>query len=445
MSEAARPWRQFICRACGLIYDEEFGDPDGGLPPGTRFEAIPDDWQCPLCGVTKTDFEPYVRRAAPVTARRVGAPPRADGVVVVGGGIAGWATVSALREQDAALPITLIAACDASRYHKPELSVAISRNCTPASLVRESASDAARRLGVTLMTKTFITGLSPALHQLRTTRGTVNYSKLILAIGARPFLPPSLPPALCWRINDLDGWVGLRAALAGDAREVAIVGAGMIGCELAEDLSRAGHRVTLIDRQPWPLGALLPCEAALMLRASQARLGIDYWGDDQVSRITPQPGGRKLVSSAAGRTRTVDLVVAATGLTADKRLAQRAGLLFKDGIVVSPDTLQSSNPDIYALGDCVSINGAACRFIEPIAHQAEVIARHLSGMTFSGYQHSWPVIRLKTRSLPIELHGVPCRQGEWRIVEQRNDFLLMEQSLNGATASTLRVGPCPAA
>lgn len=52
-------WRKFICLACGYIYDEELGDPEDGLPAGTRFEDIPDDWQCPLCGVRKSDFEPY--------------------------------------------------------------------------------------------------------------------------------------------------------------------------------------------------------------------------------------------------------------------------------------------------------------------------------------------------------------------------------------------------
>jgi len=60
-TDQTMPWRQYICRACGLIYDEEEGDPDSGLAPGTRFEDIPDDWECPLCGVTKTDFELFER------------------------------------------------------------------------------------------------------------------------------------------------------------------------------------------------------------------------------------------------------------------------------------------------------------------------------------------------------------------------------------------------
>ena len=57
--EALAPYRTYLCEACGYVYDEALGDPDGGLPPGTRYEDIPDDWACPLCGVTKADFRLY--------------------------------------------------------------------------------------------------------------------------------------------------------------------------------------------------------------------------------------------------------------------------------------------------------------------------------------------------------------------------------------------------
>lgn len=53
-------WQLYICHACGYIYNEEEGDPDSGLLAGTRFADIPEDWACPLCGVTKSDFEFYV-------------------------------------------------------------------------------------------------------------------------------------------------------------------------------------------------------------------------------------------------------------------------------------------------------------------------------------------------------------------------------------------------
>jgi rubredoxin len=55
-TQTAQVW---ICTSCGFIYDPEEGDPDGGIPPGTPFEQIPDDWFCPVCGARKADFEPY--------------------------------------------------------------------------------------------------------------------------------------------------------------------------------------------------------------------------------------------------------------------------------------------------------------------------------------------------------------------------------------------------
>lgn len=57
MSDA--PWRKYICTTCGTIYDEAEGDADGGIPPGTRYEDLPDDWICPVCGTAKSGFEPY--------------------------------------------------------------------------------------------------------------------------------------------------------------------------------------------------------------------------------------------------------------------------------------------------------------------------------------------------------------------------------------------------
>ena len=85
-------YKQFICRACGLIYDEALGDEDSGLAPGTRFQDIPDDWACPLCGVTKADFEPHDAQPQPqARLRAVGAGSASRGrgpIVIVGGGTA---------------------------------------------------------------------------------------------------------------------------------------------------------------------------------------------------------------------------------------------------------------------------------------------------------------------------------------------------------------------
>lgn len=444
MSAATKPWRQFICRACGLIYDEEKGDADSGLAPGTRFEDIPDDWECPLCGVVKADFEPYVAVMMPPAASPVPVTARGRGIVVVGAGIAGWSAVEAIRRLDADVPITMVTSCAGDRYHKPELSIALSRGMAPASLVRESAIDAARRLGVRLLTETFVVGLTPATHQLRTTRGTLRYTHLIMAMGARPAMPAALAPSLCWRVNDLAGWTRLQARLAGgqrqDGQRVAIVGAGMIGCELAEDFARAGHTVTLIDVQPLPLANMLPEAAALRLRAGLAQIGVRFMGASVVAGVAQTEGGSKRLSLADGATIDADEVVVATGLVTDGRVARGAGLAFDKGLVVDPQTLQASARDVYALGDCISVDGAPCRFIEPIAQQAAAIAHAVTGHGGARYEHRHPVVRLKTRSVPIVVHGTPMRDGEWRVIDETADFLHMQQWRDGVAIATLQAG-----
>ena len=128
--EATSVGALYICKACGLIYDESKGDEDSGLAAGTRFADIPDDWACPLCGVTKSDFELYaaepiqhIRRAA--TANKAARANRSPGTVIVGAGRAGWQMAQALRAQDAAMLITMVTACNGDVYDKPLLSVAM--------------------------------------------------------------------------------------------------------------------------------------------------------------------------------------------------------------------------------------------------------------------------------------------------------------------------------
>ena len=434
-------WKQFICRACGLIYDEQLGDPDSGIAAGTRFSDIPEDWVCPLCGVVKADFEPYeVLSVTPVSGGASFKLARGVGVVIVGAGHAGWAAAEAVRAQDALVPITLVTACEGDRYLKPELSIALRRQSSRESLVRETGVASAQRLRVRLMSETFAVGLSPALHQLRTTRGNLQYTSLILAQGARPALPEVLPAHLCWRVNDLDAWVRLKRQLGDKSKHVVIIGAGMVGCELADDFMTAGHRVTLLDVQKAPLAALLPERASERLRAALEGAGVTFMGATQVAGVTQLAHGAKSVSLVGAPALECDEVVAATGLVTDTRLAVGAQLNTNRGIVVDSLTLQTSAPDVFALGDCASINGTPCRFIEPISKQAHAIASAIAGHADAPYLHSPPVIRLKTHSLPVVMHGVPAARGQWRVVSETAQQLKMAQQVEGVDCCTLELG-----
>ena len=412
---AAQPSRQYICHACGYIYDEAQGDPDSGLRAGTRFEDIPDDWYCPLCGVTKADFEPYEAPSLEALRARMGsgaatvmAPSRQDpGVVIVGGGRAGWQMAEALRARDAALPITLVSACAADVYDKPLLSVAMARHMDLERLVKETGAQAAERLNVRLLPHTHAVRICTDTRTLRTTRGTLRFDRLVLAHGAQAALPPALPAEMCWRINHLASYRKLRAALGSveqsGAKDVVIVGAGLIGSELANDLALGGHRVTLLDVMERPLARWPQKAAGDPLLAAWLDLPIHFVGGVQVADVE-RVGDRYRITTTCGQRFPADQVVAAAGLATPPRLAQSAGLAWDQGIAVQPQDLATSDPRIHALGDCISVNGQTSRFIEPIARQARTIAAAICGAEAVPYEVRAATVRVKTTSRPLTLH-----------------------------------------
>ncbi|WP_293400556.1 FAD-dependent oxidoreductase [Polaromonas sp.] len=403
------PWELYICRACGLIYDERKGDADSGLAAGTRFADIPDDWACPLCGVTKSDFEPYVMEASARSSGRNGqvrkaAGRRDAGTVIVGAGRAGWQMAEALRARDASMPITMVTSCNGDVYDKPMLSVAMARGVTPGKLARETGSAAASRLNVRLLENTQAVRITPANRQLRTTRGTLRYRQLVLAHGAESRLPQQFPPSLCWRINHLQAYTKFRSLLGNTPQRIAVVGAGLIGCELANDLALAGHAVTLIDIATRPLAASLSEAQSRQLLEAWAPLPIVFIGGVQVRAIrSADDAGSKQLITQCGQIFTVDHIVVAAGLQTPNRLASGAGLVWNNGIAVDAGTLATSQAHIYALGDCISVNGQVSRFIEPIGRQAKAMAAHMVGDAATPYQHTPVPLRIKTTSLPFSL------------------------------------------
>ena len=400
------PWEIYICRACGLLYNEAKGDDDSGLAPGTRFADIPDDWACPLCGVTKLDFELYVHEALPQRARKAPSTPtktgaRANaGTVIVGAGRAGWQMAQTLRERDADLPITLVTTCNGDVYDKPLLSVAMARGIAIEKLPKEKGIDAARRLNVKLLAHTSAVRITPASRQLRTSRGTLRYQHLVLAHGAEARSLPLFPPALCWRINHLNAYTRFRAQLGDTPQRIAVVGAGLIGSELANDLALAGHTVTLLDVADRPLSAALPAAQSEQLLDAWKSLPLRFVGGVTVASVAALPDGHsKQITTTDGEAFVVDHIVVAAGLQTPNRLARTAGLAWNNGIAVQPGTLATSVAGIHALGDCIAIDGQVSRYIEPIGRQANTVAATILGLAAAPYLSKAVPLRVKTTSM----------------------------------------------
>lgn len=399
-----REFRQFICRACGYIYDEALGDPDGGLAPGTRFDAIPDEWMCPTCGVGKADFEPYAEASAcaasagpaPLASRHGAAP-----IVIVGAGIAGWAVAKAVRALDSRRPVVIITGCAGDVYPKPQLSVAMAQGRTADAIVTEAGAVAAQRMGVHLMSHTWVTGVDSARQRVRTTRGTVAYSHLVLAMGAAPAPLPLDEESnqLLWRINHLDHYARFRAALGTTSRSVAIIGAGLVGCEFADDLAGAGHRVTLIDVADRMLPGLASRDEAAALEQAITAGGTRFIGNARVARVRRH--GHGVALQLGNEVVEADLAVAATGLKTDTRLARSTGIGFQNGFAVDSRTMRTSIPTIFALGDCASFAGRTYRFIEPIQRQATVVAESMLEKESTGFVFRTVPVQLKSRSMPL--------------------------------------------
>lgn len=390
------------------------------------------------------------------------------GIVIIGAGLAGWHVIDAIRAKDKNIPITLITADNGDRYHKPMLTMAISQQKNAADLVRATGSDAAKAANINLLANTQVTDIDPASQTVQlisalrsdpvyTNYATISYDKLVLAMGAHPIFPKSLPEDLVWHVNHIERFGQLQEKLAAGSQRVAIVGAGMVGTEIAEDLLKAGHEVTLIDLNDAPLSQMLPPQATARIAKAVQSQGIHFLGSYQVSNVTRHDDGTLQVSYAPVSATDsdaahppepliVDHVIASTGLTVDDKLPTAAGVEFnrRTGIVVDATTLRTHASNVYAIGDCMSINGVACRYVAPLRAQAATIADDILGHEHSGYDHKPPMIRLKNKAISVMVTGVPQAAGNWQVTTETDDELVMDllDNSNAITATvTIKAPP----
>ncbi|MDP1536093.1 MAG: FAD-dependent oxidoreductase [Burkholderiales bacterium] len=371
-------------------------------------------------------------------------------IIIIGSGLAGYNTAKELRKLDTTVPLVIISADSGPFYSKPMLSNALASKKTAEAVALNSPEQMAAQLNATVRAHTRVDAIDTAAHTLCIGDETLAYSKLVLALGADQIRLPiaGSGDADILTVNDLDDYARFRAAIAGKKR-VAIIGAGLIGCEFANDLATAGYGVDIIDIAPQALGRLLPPAGGALLQAKLAALGVQWHLGTSAQSVERTENGH-VVTLANGNLLRVDVVLSAVGLKPRTTLAAAAGLKINRGIVVNRH-LEASAPDVYALGDCAEIEGLVMPYVMPIMHAMRALAQTLAGKRAAAVFPAMPVM-VKTPACPTIVAPPPAgAAGHWQ-VETTADGVkslfidaegkLLGFALNGsATAERARLAP----
>ncbi|CAH1079432.1 nitrite reductase large subunit NirB [Candidatus Nitrotoga sp. 1052] len=228
------------------------------------------------------------------------------------------------------------------------------------------------------------------------------YDRLLLATGSSSFILP-VPG------KELAGVIGYRdiqdtnamIAAAEKYKHAVVIGGGLLGLEAANGLALRGMDVTVVHIMPWLMERQLDENSAKMLQSALEAKGLKFMLEQQTQELVDDGHGRvKSIRFKDGSEIPADLVVMAVGIRPNVALAESAGIYCNRGIVVS-DTMQTYDPSIYAVGECVSHRGIAYGLVAPLFDMAKVCANHLARMGIAYYQGSVTSTKLKVTGVDL--------------------------------------------
>lgn len=374
-------------------------------------------------------------------------------IIIIGSGMAGYTLAREFRKLNPDQELIMISADDAANYAKPTLSNALAANKHPDQIALADAEKMQQQLNMQIKTHSVVTAVDAEAHQIQIeTNGQserLHYSKLILALGASPIrlalsgVSQDEVPA----VNSLVDYRVFRQRIEqSQNKNIVILGAGLIGCEFANDLQHTGHQVTVIDLAAHALGRLMPSHVAQAFQEKLEQAGIRFHFETTVNQIDKQDHGYK-VSLSNGQNIEADLVLSAIGLKPNTQLAENAQIQCNRGIVTNP-MLETSQADIYALGDCAEVADLVLPYVMPLMQQARALAKTLNNQATAIHYPAMPVA-VKTPAAPLTVLPAPLNvELDWQ-TEQFDDGMLSKATdthgtlrafvLLGATAAKQRL------
>jgi len=326
-------------------------------------------------------------------------------LVVIGNGMAGMRTVEELLKLDRdRYRITVFGAEPHGNYNRILLSPVLAGEKTVEDIMLHTREWYAEH-GIALHAGDAILRIDRQRRTVHAASGlAVAYDRLLLATGSKPFIVPvpghELPGVIGFRdLHDVDTM--LAAARAGG--RAVVIGGGLLGLEAANGLLRRGMEVTVVHVTASLMNQQLDAPAAELLRASLERRGLRVLLSRQTAAIEGE-GRVEALRFEDGETIPADLVVMAAGVRPNVALAKEAGLHVERAIVVD-DTLQTYDPRIYAVGECVQHRRATFGLVAPIWDQARVCAAHLAGAGHRRYVQQATATKLKVTGVDLYSAG----------------------------------------
>jgi len=351
-------------------------------------------------------------------------------VVIIGTGLAGYNLAREFRKLDSETPLLLITADDGRSYSKPMLSTGFGKSKDADGLSMAEPGAMAEQLKAEVRTHTRISGIDAGHKRLWIGEEAVPYRDLILAWGAETVRVPIEGDGAdrVFPINDLEDYARFRAAAEGK-RRVLVLGAGLIGCEFANDLILGGYEVQLVAPCEQVMPMLLHPAAAAAVQAGLESIGAKFHLGPVLTRLEKAADGLQAHLSD-GQIIPCDVVVSAIGLRPRIDLAAAAGVQVNRGVTVDR-YLKTSHANIYALGDCAEVDGLNLLYVMPLMSCARALAQTLAANPTAVSYGPMP-ITVKTPVCPLVVSPPPRgSEGVWSVEGQGADIKALCRSADG--------------
>jgi len=332
-------------------------------------------------------------------------------LVMIGNGMAGARTLEELLKIAPDLyDITVFGAEPHANYNRILLSPVLAGEMTVQNIMLNDV-DWYGKNNISLHLGKKVTRIERGARRVVAADGTAEpYDRLLLATGSNPFILPvpgkDLEGVLTYRdIQDTNAMIEASKRY----KHAVVIGGGLLGLEAANGLKLRGMNVTVVHLMEWLMERQLDRTAAQLLQQSLEAKGLQFLLQKQTAEIVANEQGRVRAvrfkpapgkDPGDGSEIVAELVVMAVGIRPNTELAQSAGIQCNRGIVVN-DTLQTFDPKIYAVGECVAHRGVAYGLVAPLFEMAKVCANHLAHFGIGRYAGSVTSTKLKVTGIDL--------------------------------------------